>query len=151
MTVAHDANDSHNVLLGILQALRSTQQRGYRLPPFQSGVLQHFGAIDKAAREGGKMPDAWHAKPGMQTDHPHMTVAPCSGDRVISEENRSVLKAKCAAVRDAIEAYKQLKSEGDNPRGVREELERAVDEANNVLKHLQILGVVDGLFDGWEI
>ncbi|MGW3273612.1 hypothetical protein ACWDFH_19380 [Streptomyces kronopolitis] len=148
---AYDADESHNVLVGMLAALSSTQDRGSKLSPLQSGFLRHFGGIDKAAREGGKLPAAWHSKPGMQSDHPHMTVLAVAGDRVISEENRNLLKAKCSAARDAIEAYKQLKREGDNPRGIHEELERSVDEANNVLKHLQILGVVDGLFDGWEI
>lgn len=64
----YDANGSHNVLTGMLAALRSTQGRGVKLTPVQSGFLEHFGAIDKAAREGGQLPDAWHAKPGMQTD-----------------------------------------------------------------------------------
>ncbi|WP_158819112.1 MULTISPECIES: hypothetical protein [Streptomyces] len=124
---------------------------GLQLSPHQELFLEHFGALDQAAREGGQLPDAWHAKPGMQTDHPHMTVSACSGDRVISEENRTILKGKAGALRDAIEACKQLKAEGDNPRGVRGELERVADEASNLAKHLQILGVVDGLFEGWEI
>ncbi|MDW6058154.1 hypothetical protein SAZ11_08630 [Streptomyces sp. FXJ1.4098] len=87
----------------------------------------------------------------MQTDHPHMTVLVCSGDRVISEENRNILKVKCGELRSALEAWKQLKAEGDSPRAEREELERVADEASNLAKHLQILGVVDGLFEGWEI
>jgi hypothetical protein len=147
----YDANGSHNVLTGMLAALRSTQGRGVKLTPVQSGFLQHFGAIDKAAREGGQLPDAWHAQPGMQTDRPHMTVLVCSGDRVISEENRNILKVKCGELRSALEVWKQLKAEGDSPRAEREELERAAGEAENVAKHLQILGVVDGLFEGWEI
>ncbi|MFJ1733287.1 hypothetical protein [Streptomyces sp. NPDC088254] len=122
-----------------------------KLTPVQSGFLEHFGAIDKAAREGGQLPDAWHAKPGMQTDHPHMTVLVRSGDRVISEENRNILKVKCGELRSALEAWKQLKSEGDSPRAEREELERAAGEAENDAKHLQILGVLDGVFEGWEI
>ncbi|MEU7322533.1 hypothetical protein AB0465_14625 [Streptomyces griseoviridis] len=80
-----------------------------------------------------------------------MTVLVCEGDRVISEANRNILKVKCGELRSALEAWKQLKSEGDSPRAEREELERAVSEAENVAKHLQILGVVDGLFEGWEI
>lgn len=119
-----------------------------KLTPVQSGFLEHFGAIDQAAREGGRLPDAWHAKPGIQTDHPHMTALAVAGDRVISEENRNILKGKADALRSAIEAWKQLKREGDNPRGIREELERVADEASNLAKHLQILGVVDGLFGG---
>ncbi|GHB91616.1 hypothetical protein GCM10010306_103520 [Streptomyces umbrinus] len=87
----------------------------------------------------------------MPTDHPHTTVRASSGDRVLSEENRNILKGKCSELRSAIEAWKQLKSEGDAPRAEREVLERAVDEANNVLKNLQILGVLDGLFEAWEI
>ncbi|MFI8089139.1 hypothetical protein ACIF9R_12590 [Streptomyces sp. NPDC086080] len=147
----YDTNGSHDVLTGMLAALRSTQGRGVKLTPVQSGFLEHFGAIDKAAREGGQLPDAWHAQPGMQTDHPHMTVLVCEGDRVISEANRNILKVKCGELRSALEAWKQLKAEGDSPRAEREELERAAGEAENVAKHLQILGVVDGLFEGWEI
>jgi hypothetical protein len=40
---------------------------------------------------------------------------------------------------------------GRLPRVVLEELERVADEAENLAKHLQVLGVVDGLFEGWEI
>lgn len=147
----YDPNESHAALLGIRDGIRDMHRSGLDLPQHMLLFLQHFNAIDQAAREGRRLPDAWHAKPGMQTDHPHMTTAPPSGDRVISEENRNVLKAKCGDARDAIEAYKQLRSEGDNPRGIREELERAAGESENVLKHLQILGVLDGLFEGWEI
>ncbi|MBL1115497.1 hypothetical protein JK364_24305 [Streptomyces sp. 110] len=49
----YDANGSHNVLTGMLAALRTTQGRGVKLTPVQSGFLEHFGAIDQAAREGG--------------------------------------------------------------------------------------------------
>ncbi|MFE7114920.1 hypothetical protein ACFU99_05780 [Streptomyces sp. NPDC057654] len=148
---AYDANTSHAHLLGALEAIRGMKRSGLLLTSHQELFYEHFGAIDQAAREGGQLPEAWHSKPGMQSDHPHMTVLAVAGDRVISEENRNILKAKCSAFRDANEAYKQLKSEGDNPRGIHEELERAADEASNLAKHLQILGVVDGLFDGWEI
>ncbi|MEU0942381.1 hypothetical protein ABZ379_06225 [Streptomyces canus] len=152
MKPSYDANESHAQLVGMLEAIRAMKPTfDLDLSPHQELFLEHFGAIDKAARDGGRLPDAWHAKPGMQTDHPHMTVAACAGDRVISEENRTVLKGKAENLRSAIEAWKQLKREGDNPRGIREELERVADEAGNVAKHLQILGVVDGLFDGWEI
>ncbi|MEU0027367.1 hypothetical protein [Streptomyces sp. NPDC006335] len=135
----------------MLTTLRGAKAKGPRLSATEILFLKHFGAIDEAAREGGRMPDAWHAKPGMQTDHPHMTVRGCSGDRVISEENRTILKGKAAELRNVLEAWKQLKREGDNPRGIREELERVADEASNLAKHLQVLGVVDGLFEGWEI
>ncbi|MFJ4739131.1 hypothetical protein [Streptomyces sp. NPDC088775] len=147
----YDPNIAYHSLIGMHEAMRVWKQGGHSLTETKELFFQHFGALDRAAREGGRLPDAWHAKPGMQTDHPHMTVLACSGDRVISEENRNILKEKCSAARSAIEAYKQLKSEGDNPQGIREELERSVDEAQNVLKHLQVLGVLDGLFDGWEI
>ncbi|MBL1115496.1 hypothetical protein JK364_24300 [Streptomyces sp. 110] len=80
-----------------------------------------------------------------------MTALAVAGDRVISEESRNILKGKADALRSAIEAWKQLKREGDNPRGIREELERVADEAFNLAKHLQILGVVDGLCEGREI
>ena len=150
-TENYNANEAHNVLEGMLQACRSTQLRNRKLGPFMSGFLRYYGGIDQAARQGGQLPEAWHAKPGMQTDHPHMTVLACSGDRVISQENRTILKGKAENLRSAIEAWKQLKREGDNPRGIREELERVADEASNLAKHLQILGVVDGLFEGWEI
>ncbi|MCT9105388.1 hypothetical protein [Streptomyces mirabilis] len=119
-----------------------------KLTSAQSGFQEHFGAIDQAAREGGRLPDAWHAKPGIQMDHPHMTVLVCEGDRVISEGNRNILKGKADALRSATEEWNQLKREGGNPRGIREELERVADEASNPAKHLQILGVVDGLFEG---
>ncbi|WP_406362379.1 hypothetical protein [Streptomyces sp. NBC_01579] len=148
----YDPNVSYHSLIGMHEAMRVLQQGGGSLVNSRDEhFFRHFGAIDKAAREGGRLPDAWHAKPGMQTDHPHMTVLASSGDRVISEENRNILKAKCGEARNAIEAYKQLKAEGDNPRGIREELERTASELENVLKHVQILGVVDGLFEGWEI
>ncbi|WP_157855941.1 hypothetical protein [Streptomyces aureocirculatus] len=122
-----------------------------KLTPVQSGFLEHFGAIDQGAREGGQHPDAWHAKPGTQTGHPHMTALAIAGDRVISEKNRNILKGKAETLRSAIEAWKQLKREGDNPRGIREELERVAEEASHLAKHLQILGVVDDLFEDWEI
>ncbi|MEV0445746.1 hypothetical protein AB0I84_20850 [Streptomyces spectabilis] len=75
----YDANGSHNALTGMLAALRGTLGRGVKLTPVQSGFLQHFGAIDKAAREGGQLPDAGRAQPGLQTDHPHLPVLVCSG------------------------------------------------------------------------
>ncbi|MEV5264768.1 hypothetical protein [Streptomyces werraensis] len=146
-----DVNSAHTRLTGMLAACDHAVNRGTRLDQFMQMVHQDFGAIDRAAREGGRLPDAWHAQPGMQTDHPHMTGAACAGDRVISEENRTIIKSKAECLRSAIEAWKQLKREGDNPRGIREELERVADEAGNLAKHLQILGVVDGLFEGWEI
>ncbi|MGW6604841.1 hypothetical protein [Streptomyces sp. NPDC055036] len=151
MTGAYDANRSHAHLLGMWDAIRDMKQSGVDISSHQELFFENFGAIDQAARRGDRLPDAWHSKPRMQSDHPHMTVRAVAGDRLISEENRNILKAKCSEARDAIEAYKQLKSEGDNPIGVREELERAVGEAINVLKHIQILGMVDGLFDSWEI
>ncbi|MEU7322534.1 hypothetical protein AB0465_14630 [Streptomyces griseoviridis] len=59
----YDANGSHNVLTGMLAALRSTQGRGVKLTPVQSGFLEHFDAIDQAAREGGQLPDAGTPSP----------------------------------------------------------------------------------------
>ncbi|PNE43384.1 hypothetical protein [Streptomyces noursei] len=148
---SYDPNVSHAHLVGMLEAIRDMKGDGLDLSSHQELFFQHFGAINQAALVGRRLPDAWHTKPGMQTDHPHMTTLASSGDRVVSEENRNILKEKCGAARDALEAWKQLRSEGDNPRGMREELERAASEAENVLKHLQVLGVLDGLFDGWEI
>ncbi|MFH9731811.1 hypothetical protein [Streptomyces sp. NPDC017260] len=148
----YDANHSHAQLVGMRDAIGAMKPTfGLALSPHQELFLEHFGALDQAARQGGRLPDAWHAKPGIQTDHPHMTTAVCAGDRVISEENRTILKGKAENLRSAIEAWKQLKREGDNPRGIREELERVADEASNLAKHLQILGMVDGLYEGWEI
>ncbi|MFJ8027824.1 hypothetical protein [Streptomyces sp. NPDC096311] len=146
-----DANSAHLVLTGMLEACRHTVNKGGTLDQFMQMVFVNFGAIDQAAREGGRLPNAWHAKPGMQIDHPHMTALAIAGDRVISEENRNILKGKADSLRSAIEAWKQLKREGDNPRGIHEELERVADEASNLAKRIQIVGVADGLFEGWEI
>jgi hypothetical protein len=148
---SYDANESHAHLLGIRDGVRDMVRSGLDVPQHMQLFNVHFTALDEAARQGGRLPDAWRARPGMQSDHPHMTTAVCRGDRVISEENRTILKVKAAELRNALEAWKQLKSEGDNPRGIREELERVADEAANLAKHLQVLGVVDGLFEGWEI
>jgi gas vesicle protein len=150
-TDSYDANESHAHLLGIRDGVRDSARSGLDVPQHMQLFNVHFTALDEAARQGGRLPDAWRAKPGMQTDHLHMTTAVCRGDRVISEESRTILKGKAGALREAVEAWKQLKREGDNPRVVLEELERVADEAENLAKHLQVLGVVDGLFEGWEI
>ncbi|MFJ3270949.1 hypothetical protein [Streptomyces sp. NPDC086776] len=147
----YNPNESRAELLGLVDAARVLKRTGLDCPTHLKVLEQNFTAIDRAARDGGRLPDAWHAKPGMQTDHPHMTALAVAGDRVISEENRNILKEKCGYGREATEAYRQLVRENAAPHIIQSALERTVSELENVLKHVQILGVVDGLFEGWEI
>ncbi|MFE6939577.1 hypothetical protein [Streptomyces chartreusis] len=51
---SYDANVSHAGLLGIRDGIHATIRTGESVPAYARSFVEHFTAIDRTAREGGR-------------------------------------------------------------------------------------------------